>query len=380
MDTDDQTFDDESSSATGTLDPGNAAIELAAEWNGLRCEKCEAPIKSDAVSICRRCGWYASLGQFVEVDQQWEAYDDEAETRTPAPAPSHLEVWAKLLPKWAWIIIGTMAAVVVESIVVRIVTPNGSAMRTNWSLTQLVVGVMAFASLHVLNFLFAIADDADTGALDLILRPLRLWFKAFKNMPTRLWVTTLAAAGLTAATMSVVVIGGLPYERLWDWGFKQPPKQNLLGAVASQLQKVEGDGADNLEDAVADFASKQNLEENDKPTTPPALAIARKNVDCVILGYRDDGQGKLMSLILGAAHKGKLVYATTVTPKLDDNESRELLESLAQIRSDRPYLATQMSANWVKPMYACRVSCEKQDPQTGRLIGAIWQEQIGKVQ
>ena len=93
--------------------PDNAAIELAAQWNGPRCEKCEAPMKSDAVTICRRCGWYASLGQFVEVDQDWEAYDDEAEQPAEARQPSHVEVWLNLLPRWAWIVIATVAAVVV---------------------------------------------------------------------------------------------------------------------------------------------------------------------------------------------------------------------------------------------------------------------------
>ena len=84
-------------------------------------------MKSDTVTICRRCGWYASLGQFVEIDQDWEAYHDDPEPPAAKPAPSHLEIWANLLPQWAWVIIGTMAAVVVGSILVRIVTPHGSS-------------------------------------------------------------------------------------------------------------------------------------------------------------------------------------------------------------------------------------------------------------
>lgn len=360
--------------------PANAAIELASTWNGLRCEKCEAPIKSDTVTICRRCGWYPSLGRFVEIDQEWESYHDEPEAPAAKAAPSHLEVWAKLLPPWAWVILGTMAAVVAGSIVVRLVTPAGSSIRTSWSLAQLVIGFMAFAGMHVLNFLFAVSDDADTGALDLILRPIKLWLKAFRNLPTRLWVANTAAAALTASTMSVVVIGGLPYERLWDWGFKQPPKQNLLGAIAEQAKKVKGSGADNLEDAVADFANSQNLEEqNGEPKTPPAPQKILKDVDCVILGYRDDGKDRLTGLVLGTAHKGKLVFAAVVTPKPNDKESQELLQRLQSIRSSHPFLATSIQAQWVQPQIACRVSCEKQDPQTGRLIGATWKELLGVV-
>ncbi|MEX2091430.1 MAG: hypothetical protein WD971_02075 [Pirellulales bacterium] len=372
-------LDDDSSTATDTPDAGNAAIELAAHWNGPCCDKCSAPMKSDGVTVCRRCGWYARLNQYVEVDKDWEAYGDDAEQPAPAAAPSHLEVWAKLLPKWAWVIVGTLAAVVVESIFARLVTPADSSLRTTWSLTQLMIGGMAFAGLHVLNFLFAIADDTDTGALDILLRPLKLWIKAFKNLPARLWVTNTTAAGLTAAVMSVVVIGGLPYERLWDWGFKQPPKPNLLGAVASQVQKMEGKGADNLEDAVSDFAGKQNLDDANDHKTPPPPPVVRLEVDCVILGYRVDSNGKLARLILGTAHGGKLIYACAVSPNPDDKESQDLVTALSQIRTNQPYLPTQAEALWVKPMYACRVTCEKQDPKTGRLTGASWKELVGRM-
>jgi hypothetical protein len=250
----------------------NAAIELAAKWNGLSCEKCSAPMKSDTVSICRHCGWYGSLGQFVEVDRDWEACcGDDVKPTAPQVAPSHAQVWLNLLPRWAWIMIASSTAVVVESIVVRLATPEDSAFRTNWSLTQLVVGFIAFVSAHFLNFLFAIADDADTGVIDFLLRPLKLWMKAFRNLPSRLWVANTASTGYVAAVMSIVVIGGLPYDRLWDWGFKQPPQQNLLSAVMKQAQQIEGSGDKDMEEAMKDFAGQagaDGLGTGDKKPTP----------------------------------------------------------------------------------------------------------------
>ncbi len=92
-------FDEDSYAATDTSDTDNAAIELAAHWNGPKCEKCEAPIKSDAVTVCRRCGWYPRLNQFVEVDQDWEVYDDEAGPTAEVAKPSHVAVWLNLLPR-----------------------------------------------------------------------------------------------------------------------------------------------------------------------------------------------------------------------------------------------------------------------------------------
>jgi len=368
-------FDEDSSTSTDSSDVDNATIELAASWNGPRCEKCEAPMKSDAVAVCRRCGWYARLNQFVEVDQDWETYDDEGEQKAEVAKPSHVAVWLNLLPQWAWVVIATVAAVVAESVVARVVTPSGSAFRTAWSLTQLVVGLLVFAGCHLLTFLFAVADDADTGALDIILKPLKLWFKQFAKLPARLWLTDSAAAGLTAALMSVVVIGGLPYERLWDWGFKQPPKQNLMGAMMSQMQKAKGEGADNLEDAVNDFAGTQNLDENSKPAPPPK---PRFTTDCVILGYRVDARGRLSSVILGTAYRRELVFAGVVTPKLSDSGESELLATFEANQSDQPFLPIQATAIWLKPNFTCRVTYAKRS-ESGRLLDPQWEKLMGGV-
>jgi ATP dependent DNA ligase C terminal region len=373
-------LEDDSSTDVDALaaDVDNATIELEATWNGPCCEKCQAPMKSDGVAVCRRCGWYARLGQFVDVDHAWETYDDEAAPQAPQTAPSHLQVWLNLLPRWAWILIGTAAAVVAESIAARILTAEGSTLRTTWSLTQLVFGAIAFAGCHLVTFLFAIADDADTGAFDFILRPLKLWIKAFKQLPARLWLANTAIAGLTAATMSIVVIGGLPYERLWDWGFKQPPQPNLMGAVISQVQKVEGTGKD-LEGAIGDFAGQagdaDGLGKGDKIPPPPPKP--RLSADCVILGFRIGKDEKIESLLLGTAFRHKLVFACTVKPQLSDEEGTGLLRMLQDSHSSRPYVATSAEAEWVVPKYSCRVTYETQSPDSGRLLKPEWKEYIG---
>ncbi len=370
-------LEDDSATGIDAEDVDNAAIELASNWNGLACEKCSAPMKSDGVSICRQCGWYGSLGQFVEVDRDWEAYCDNEEPTTPKAALSHAEVWLNLLPRWAWIMLATSAAIVIESFAVRLLTPEASALRTNWSLAQLVVGFIAFASAHFLNFLFAIADDADTGAIDFILRPLKLWMKAFRNLPARLWLANTAATGLTAAVMSIVVIGALPYERLWDWGFKQPPKQDLMSAIMAQVKKVEGSNDKDMEEAINDFAGgagADGLSATDKPAPPKP----RRKADCVILGYRVGTGGKLQSLVLGTPYQDKLVYACSVAPKFTAEESAGLLQMLSDSQSSQPYVSTTSDAQWVVPKFSCRVSYEQQEV-TGRLTNARWEEFLGQI-
>ncbi|HEY4232197.1 MAG TPA: hypothetical protein VGM76_02110 [Lacipirellulaceae bacterium] len=373
-------FDELNSGGTATLDPCDSPeVSENSDWTGPLCEKCEAPLKSDVVTVCRHCGWYASLGTYLEVDQDYEVYGDHAEAdATPQPQPSHLQVWLTLLPRWAWIMIGTAAAVVVESVAVRLVAPSDSSIRTVWALTQLAGGQLIFFGCHLLNLLIVAGDDPDVGVLDMFLKPMKLWGKAFRALPKRLWITNAAANGLLAADLAVLVIGGIPYERLWDWGFKEPPKQNLMGAVMAQAAKVQDNGNKDLAGAIGDFAGKANVDgagKKSKPEPKPA-AKPRQKTDCVILGYHADKDGNVLSLVLGTALGGKLVYACSVTPKLEGKELTAFTKALVAARSDRPFLDVQSDAVWVRPAFSCRVSYVEQD-ESGRLGSAEWVQLLG---
>ncbi len=328
------------------------------------------------VTICRTCGWYASLGTFVEVDPDWETALDETAPSASTHQASHLRVWIDLIPRWGWVIIGSVFVVIVESLVARLATPGGSALRTAWSLTQLAIGVLTAVSCHIFNFLSLVADDADVGLLDLLLKPFRLWIRTFRNLPRRLPLVNATACGLMAAVMSLAVIGGIPYERLWDWGFKEPPKQNLMGAVIDRVKKIDsGDGSDNLEDAIGDFAGKQNLDDNDLPKPQPPKPIEK--ADCVILGYQLDRDGRLATLLLGRAHKSQLVFAGRVTPKLSDDELNELLAALQAIATKQPLLSIPADNTiWVQPNLTCRVTFAEQ-LKDGRLRHPQWVELLG---
>jgi hypothetical protein len=362
--------------AVAVEEPDLDVVAAPTEWTGPRCEKCDAAIKSDIVTICRNCGWYASLGRFVEVDPNWETDDDGSESAAQAPQKSHVRVWLDLLPRWSWWIIASVAVVVVESAAVRLLTPSDSPLRTTWSLAQLAAGFLAFACCHIFNFLVLAAEDADVGVMDLLLRPLKLWLRAFENLPTRLWVANTAACGVTAVAMSLLVIGGLPYERLWDWGFQAPVKQELMGAVMDRVRKLESrNGADNLEDAIGDFAgTADDLAEGSKaPPAPP-----RHKADCVILGYQTDRDGKLDSLVLGTNYLGRLVFAGRVRPEMSAGEMADLLVLLSRIRTHQPLISIESdSAIWVKPKYACRVSYV--DRQKGRLNQIKWDRLLGTI-
>jgi hypothetical protein len=368
---DDSTEFDNFDLGVATIEQETPSTE-ASESNGPYCEKCEAPLKSDVVTICRKCGWYASLGTFVEVDPNWETEDETASAVAPAPQKSHLRVWLELMPKWSWVIIGTACGVIVESVVVRLVTPAGSSIRTIWSLTQLFGGVLVFISCHIFNFMVLAAEDADFGVMDLLLKPLKLWIRAVRELPKRLWVSNTAASSIVAALMAVLVIGGIPYERFWDWGFDAPAKQELMAAVMDRAKQVAANEADSLEDAIGDFAGTADALKG-TPEKP------RQKADCVILGYQLDKDDRLSALVLGTTHLGRLVHAGTVDLQMSSRERSELLRVLSSMRTSQPLIPIESDRTfWVTPKFTCRVTYTQKD--RGKLSEMKFDKLLGTIQ
>src|SRR3954451_16053888 len=98
---DDSMLDSYAAIGTELLEPEDGADNDAVQWTGVRCEKCDARLGSDGVSICRHCGWYASLNAFVEVDPTWET-DLEAAPKLADASPTSVRGWIGLVPRWAW--------------------------------------------------------------------------------------------------------------------------------------------------------------------------------------------------------------------------------------------------------------------------------------
>jgi hypothetical protein len=372
----DESFDhlstevDELGVAVATEDAVREVDAPPAEWTGPRCEKCSAPIKSDVVTVCRSCGWYPSLGRFLEVDPNWETEVDSTKPAAPGPQKPSLRVWFDMLPRWSWLIIGSVLVVVVESVVARFATAG--SLRTKWSLIQIAVGFLASSGCHIFNFLTLAADDADVGVMDIVLKPVKLWMRAFHYLPKRLWVTNAAVSGIVAIAMSFLVIGGIPYDRFWDWGFEPPPKQELMGAVMDRVKKMEAAKEQSLEDAIGDFAGQAGVEEQASEPQP------RLKADCVILGYQLDKEGRITDLVLGTNYLARLAYAGRVTPRMLEDERARLLKLLKPIRTRTPILPIQSdTTTWVKPMYACRVTYEGREK--GKLHGIEWDRLLGVI-
>ena len=328
-------------------------------FSGPCCEKCNAPISSHEAIACRQCGWYASIGSFVEIDQNWEAATDPKLAATASTEQTEV-------PKWAWILMGCIAGVIIESVAARLLTPAVSAARTTWSVTQLFGGSACFAVCHSIAFALLMKASTETNLTDIFLHPLQSWAQLLRELPRRQWVCCIGFSGLTAAAMSIVVIGGLPYERLIDWGTKPPPKLKLLGAIMSQADGAAAEDDKNLEEAVGDLAGKAELDEDGKKKKKKVAPKKRPKDDCVILGYQTTGDGLIYSLLLGGEHYGRLVYAGKVSPNLPTEENLELAKQLAEIKSRKPFVKVPIDqAHWVTPQFILRVSYKRKGKQGG---------------
>jgi hypothetical protein len=349
------------------------------EWQGPRCDKCQAPADNGLVAVCAACGWYASLGIFVEVDP------DEAQQARTGAAPvaepqSFWQIWGNLVPTWAWILVGTQVAIIAASIGARLALPETGSMRAWWASSQLVVGLMASVVCHFVAFVMASASDVDIGVFDVVIKPIKAWSRLVAELPRKLSLLNTAVGGVVAALCAALIIGGIPWYVLLDWKFKQPPKQNLMGAVMSHAQSVQGEEKP-LDEAVSDFAGTAGAANPGKAAKNAATdnsKAPRFDCDCLILGFEPSGDDGISELLLAAESGGKLVYVGRVTPRLAAEETKSLRHKLEGAKSARPFVQSPRTATWVAPRLTCRVSYTKK-MDNGRLTDIEWDSLLGEM-
>ena len=347
---------DSATGAEGVSDPVDA---------GPRCEKCGAP--TDAAA-CPRCGWYPSLGIYVEVDEAYEAAmlsapaegQEEAASAQAASEPEllkHLKVWQGLIPGWGWLLIATALGIVGLAIGVRIATIASPTLQTYCGVGGLLLGLGVAVLAHFVGFVLCSFEDADFGVTDVIIKPLKVWKQIAGELPERLWLADTGVAGVTLALSAALIVGGIPYDTLLDWGIKARAKPNLVGAIAKQAAQG-GSGETDLEGAVADFAGNADGVQQGAAVaaSPKPVEKPRESLDCLIIGYQADKNGRIRALLLAADVSGRLKYIGKVTPEIESREEEQLVEKFQSTGSSRPFVKTAESGAWVRPKFTCRVT------------------------
>ncbi len=367
--------------ATDVPEDTNLAVvdsdEVTPFADGPRCSKCEAPMAADQM-VCRSCGFYPSLGIAVDLDAEWEAAMN-TEPAAPAEPKSAFEEFISSIPSWAWPVIGTNVGIVAVSLVGRLLLPADAALFEYWGTSQLLLGLALVVVIHITCYVMTASGDTDMGIVDIVVSPMKAWFRTFSRLPKRLWLVVGGSNGITLALAAVLIVGGIPWHRLWDWGIEAPTKTSLVDAITS----AAGNGPakeDNLEDAVVDFAGKQ-MPRDAKPAKPkkPEEPKPRVKTDCLIIGFKANEAGEFTEVLVATDASGRLVYAGKLVPELPAEEKLELHRKLRQSRTGTPLVRTGQVATWVKPRFPCRVSYTEQT-RDGHLVDMEWVELMPELQ
>lgn len=336
---------------------------------------CEAPASPDQL-VCKACGYYASLGIHVEIDSKWEAVaSGEPETHAKE---TPLQTLNRAIPAWAWWLIALNVAIVASCVALRLTLPAEEMTRTYASVSLFICGLFSVVACHAACFVMSSISDVDLGIVDMVVKPLKGWVRTWSQLPRRLWLVMGASGGTTTALGAALIIGGIPFHVLLDWNIKQPPKQNLMGAVMAQVQKVpEGEKKD-LDEAVEDFAGKAGGAPTavDPRKTKPAKP--RVKADCLIIGYNLDDRENISQLLLASDHKGRLVYCGYVRPKFEPEEERKFRNRLRESTRSQSFVPTTKEAVWVQPRFTCRVTFEEIS-QTGYFTKIEWDSLLSEL-
>jgi hypothetical protein len=319
---------------------------MAIAQPGVVCEKCES-MNDGKQEWCRRCGWYPRLKRHVELDP-WDREDVPEQA-----APSHFEVWRKLIPVWAWKLAAGVAVIVALSTLARILLPHHGAYRFRWTIAQMVIGDLVMLSGYIGAYVFAIMENDRITLLDFVLKPIAIWGAVARELPKTFWRVAMGTWGL-AAMASAFIVGGLADKDLMDWG-GQTAKVSLMNAITAQAQKMAENGNDEgLEQAINDFAGPADQAGGNSPNVEATKK--RLTVECLIIGFEPDGDHDFRSLILASEVGGKLscvgVVSTGIAPEMREDLNRQM----TKLKRTEPFVPNHYIGVWLKPKLVCRVS------------------------
>jgi hypothetical protein len=309
--------------------------------------------------------------------------------------PQPQNIW-ELIPAWGWVLgVGTVAAIGL-SVGGRFYCEDPGQLCL-WTITQATIGLMMFLVGHFIAYLNAVSRSADFSILSIIVTPFKIWRPAIRRFPQGAWKLDLAVWGLTLVVGAFAIVGGFEFNSLFkDWGVKKTANVNLLASVVDQAKSADGEGgADNIEDALNDFAGGTEEEdsaasaakakaaaaaqaampapeEEPKPEPEPVAepeTAPRLESDCLLVGYSALPNGTIDAVLLASSYNKQLVYAGYIRgSELPEDIRLEWQKRLPQLEQKQPFVKTSQVATWIKPRITLKVSSEGWTDTTHRLI------------
>ena len=339
-------------SAVAAANP-TAANPTATGEHPVGCPQCGNLESWGRSSWCPECGFYPRLGTSVGLP-----VEEKATEEAPVAPKTPRDAWQQM-PPWAKVLCVGIVAIVVESFVVSAVTAHDSTVRSIWGVLQFVTGFGVFAMFHAIAAIKASMSSNRMGLMEALMHPIETWQPTIEKLPgtaRRVW---LAAWGLTAGLCAMGIVGGIHYSALVDdWGFKKRVDSALTTHIRnSSHQKAAGTGtsaagthtgsSDTIE-VGATLAAENATRGSDKEM----LAL-----DCVVVGYNlNPRDGTVANLLLASLVNGELQYVGKVSKGIPEDVGKELAVRLAELKRQIPVVKCRGSANWVKPVVACKAN------------------------
>jgi hypothetical protein len=324
---------------------GDVAIASAIE-----CSHCHSPM-AKGQSFCKRCGFYPALNMCVEVDAQAEAQAEGV----PEPAKSHVEVWKELIPPWGWVLIAGVAVLFVISLAARFMVPTGLP-RAIWTYAQFIIGVMVLIAAHIACYMFAIMVNDTLSFIDIILKPFVIWKATLDELPKTIKRVSLGAWGLTAAIFAALVVGGVSYDEIIDWG-KVPPRKKLKPTVTVPIDAPPDDKS--MEESLEDFKEQAGVGELTDEELQKLKGNRQKMVKCLIIGFTPNRESDFDSLVLAVEEGGKWRYVGVMREGVPVEVRSQLNQRMRTIRRSSPVVPCDVKAIWLEPKLMCTVWYEE---------------------
>jgi len=303
--------------------------------NPVGCPQCGNLESWGRSSWCPECGFYPRLGTSVgRTAEEKPAADSSAAPKSAS------EAWQQM-PAWTKVLCVGIVAIVVESLLVHAATADDSLFRSVWGALQFLMGFGVFAMFHAIAAFKASVINNKLGVLDALMNPVEAWRPTIDALPTtarRIW---MAAWGLTAAICALFIVGGIRFSALVDdWGFKKRVDSALTAHLRnSSNQKAGGGGA-----SLAAASAKRGADD--------VLAL-----DCVIVGFNvNPRDGTIANLLLASVVNGDLQFVGNVSKGIPQDVGKELAVRLETLKKHVPVVKCRTSANWVKPVVACKAT------------------------
>jgi hypothetical protein len=328
--------------AVATALPPTGDIAIA---GAIECSNCHASM-AKGQSFCKRCGFYPALNMCVEVDAEAEALAEGA----VEPAKSHLEVWKSLIPPWGWTLIAGVAVLLAVSLAARFLVPEGPP-RAIWTYAQFIIGVIAFIAAHVACYMFAIMVNDSLSFIDIMLKPVVIWKATIDELPKTLKRVALGGWGVTAAVFAALVVGGVRYDEIIDWG-KVPPKKKKKPGVMVPIDAPPEDKS--MEEAIEELSDKAGVGMTDAELQK-LKGNRQKMVKCLIIGFTPNRETDFDSLVLAVEEGGKWRYAGVMREGVPIEVRSRLNERMRPIRRSSPVVPCDVKAIWLEPKLMCTV-------------------------